>query len=110
MELREPDTIGGRIFLLRKQKNLSLKKLSELSKVSVSNISDIERYIFKTGRHPRPSVLKNIAHALDTSVHYLVGIPTKEEVLHRTCEKMMILMMDLIENLERIQDELTNLL
>lgn len=62
---------GGNIRELRKKKRLSLDQLSELSGVSKSYISSIERGL---QTNPSFSVLEKVAKALDVELVYLINL------------------------------------
>lgn len=68
--LRNPNTIGGRIFLLRKYYNLSLTELSTLSGVSAPTISILETSGGKV--FSQLFTVQKIAKALNVSTNYLI--------------------------------------
>lgn len=62
--------IGTTIRNLRKEKNISLRKLAELTKLSKSTISDIENC---KSKNPTMETLEKIATALNIDVTYLLN-------------------------------------
>ncbi|MFN7250040.1 MAG: helix-turn-helix domain-containing protein [Anaerobacillus sp.] len=73
---------GGNIRELRKKKRMSLDQLSDLSGVSKSYISYIERGL---QTNPSLSVLGKMAKALDVELIYLIKIlDTSEEEKYPT--------------------------
>lgn len=62
-------TLGERIKILRKNKNMTLRDLSQKVDISISFLSDIENDRSK----PSLERLGDIAKALDTTVSYLLG-------------------------------------
>jgi Helix-turn-helix. len=67
-------TVGDRIKEQRKEKKLTLRKLSERSGISISYLSDIEQ----NRRRPSLDRLTDIALGLGVSVSYLLGEQTKD--------------------------------
>jgi transcriptional regulator with XRE-family HTH domain len=63
-------TLGERLSMLRRGKNLTQQELQQLSGVPYTTISRIE-----TGRTDvvTSSTLQRLAHALDVTLDYLVG-------------------------------------
>ena len=77
------NNVGERIKILRKERNLTLKSLSEKSNISVSFLSDIEN-----GRsHPSLEKLNSIANALNISTSYLLDENRSEVTLSIKDEK-----------------------
>ena len=70
--------VGDRIKKLREQKGLTINELSQLSNVSKSYISSIERGIQK---NPSIKVLKKIAKTLNTSLETILSYDKREIIL-----------------------------
>lgn len=68
---------GKQVKLIRKKRNLSLQQLSELSKVSISMLSQIER----GEKNPTISVAYQIAEALNTTLSALLDEQEKREIV-----------------------------
>lgn len=72
-----PSPLGRRIKQLRQEKGLTLEQLAELSTVSKSMISKIERQ----EAVPTTTVLSRLAEAFGTSISGLIGAPPSGEAL-----------------------------
>lgn len=68
---------GKRVNEIRKKNNMTLQKLSELSKVSVSMLSQIER----EEKNPTIQVACQIAEALNTTLSALLEEQTEREII-----------------------------
>ena len=67
-------SLGELINELRNEKDLTLKELADIAKVSYVEISHIEK-----GKHkPRPSTIRRLAIALDYSYSELYDISMKK--------------------------------
>lgn len=73
-------SIGEKIKKHRKLKGLTLKKLSELSGVSMSYLYSLET---NKSKFPSISIVKNISNTLDITIEYLIGSESldKEKVI-----------------------------
>lgn len=78
---------GNRIKKLRKEKGYSLNKFSELTGISKSYISFLERGIQK---NPSLDVLEKIASVLDVEIDYLVKKGNSPPVEEKPTEKSVI--------------------
>lgn len=70
-------SFGQQVKLLRKERNLTIRDLSELSKISSSMLSQIER----EEKNPTINVACQIAEALDTTLSALLDQEEKKEIV-----------------------------
>jgi XRE family transcriptional regulator, master regulator for biofilm formation len=68
--------IGKNIYVLRKEKGLSLSELAERAKISKSYLSNIERNI---NQNPSIHVVKKIASVLQVDLKALLKTDTSED-------------------------------
>lgn len=81
--------IGEKMKYFRKQKNISLKTLSEATKLSSSMLSQIERGL----ANPSINTLKQIAAALDVPLYdfFSESADTKNLIVHPGGRKILVL-------------------
>jgi len=85
--------VGERIKQLRKEKNLTLRELSQKADISISFLSDIEN-----GRsNPSLERLKDIAEALGTTVSYLLGEAPNPYIPEEYTQKHKVTKRDLMQ-------------
>ena len=75
--------IGKKIHSLRKAKKMTLQQMSDLSDLSVSFLSQVERDLTS----PTISSIVNIAHALDVQTSYFFPQPPGKDLLVRSYER-----------------------
>ena len=76
------EQIGARIKKLRKQRQMTLKELSEYTGLSIGFLSSFEREITS----PSLSNLKIIAEVLGTTITDLISVEKKEKIILRADE------------------------
>ena len=79
MNFEEVDKIGSRIKEIRKQKNITIQKLSQFTDLSVGYLSNLER----NQASPTLNNLQKICVALDISVRDLLTPRGEEKILLR---------------------------
>jgi transcriptional regulator with XRE-family HTH domain len=72
-----PQTVGDRIKLLRKKKNLTLDQLADQGGLSKSYLWELEN---KNPPRPSGEKLAGIAKTLEVTVDYLLGGDTAEDL------------------------------
>ncbi|MCI7263465.1 MAG: cupin domain-containing protein [Clostridium sp.] len=82
MNFNDVDNIGNRIKELRKQKNLTIQKLSEMTDLSIGYLSNLER----NQASPTLNNLQKICASLDITVRDLLLPRNEERVLIRKDE------------------------
>ncbi|MCA9836987.1 MAG: helix-turn-helix transcriptional regulator [Trueperaceae bacterium] len=75
--------IGKKIHTLRKAKHMTLQQMSEISGLSVSFLSQVERDLAS----PTVTSLVNIAHALGVQTSYFFPQPPSENLVVRSYER-----------------------
>ena len=78
--------VGARIKKLRKQRQMTLKELSEYTGLSIGFLSSFEREVTS----PSLQNLKTIAEALGTTITDLISVEKQERVLLRKGETKVI--------------------
>ena len=86
MNFNEVENIGNRIKEIRKQKNITIQKLSQFTDLSVGYLSNLER----NQASPTLNNLQKICIALDTSVRDLLFPRNDERFLIRREEQKTI--------------------
>lgn len=75
--------VGKKIHALRKAKKMTLQQMSDLSGLSISFLSQVERDLTS----PTVSSLVNISHALDVQTSYFFPQPPSKDLIVRSYER-----------------------
>lgn len=87
--------LGDNIKKIRKEKGISINKLSKLSKISLGYLSDLEN---NNAKNPTMDKLNSIATSLDISVNDLLSDKEKIDIVMTSMNKIKEMAQDGLKN------------